>query len=331
MQIPNLCKNSVLFLIILYTQLFAVFLFLILERNWQLEFLGYYSIYLQWCVLGSVALVCFFRQRLNTLPANFRVYASSALCFIVFLIVEMIVQQLIVRYLPQAPEHDLLSLSLAAVIAIFMVHRFIYLLGVSELRDKAEVQSRIEALQARIRPHFLFNSLNTISELAATQPEQAEQAISDLSLLFRASLENINKFHSLDAELNLCRRYIELERWRLGDKLTVNWQSSVAQAKSWQVPKLILQPLIENAVIHGAQSNGHVEMTIDVKETKQHLSIMVENLKGQSTERHGNGIAIDNIKERLFVLYDDKQSFKVREQAKVYQVIMRCPKQSTQL
>jgi len=330
MQIPNLCKNSVLLLIILYTQLFAVFLFLVVEQAWRLEYLGYYSIYLQWCVLGSVALLCYFRRTLNSVPARYRPYLSAFLCFGVFLLVELAAQQLRVRFLPNAPSDDLLKVCLAAVIAIFMVHRFIHLFSLSEQRDKAEAQARIEALQARIRPHFLFNSLNTISELAATQPQQAEQAISDLALLFRASLESISKSHSLEAELNLCRRYVELERWRLAEKLTVTWQVVIAQPLTWQVPKLILQPLIENAILHGKQSNGRVDIQVDVKETKQHLSIMVENIKGEQTEREGNGIAVDNIKERLFMLYDDQQSFRVRDEPNLYQVIMRFPKQSTQ-
>jgi two-component system sensor histidine kinase AlgZ len=201
-----------------------------------------------------------------------------------------------------------------------------------EWRHKVEAQARLQALQSRIRPHFLFNSLNTISELTATEPEQAEQAIASLSSLFRASLDEAKNMHTLDSEIHLCERYLELERWRLADKLEIEWINSIENTRTWQVPKLILQPLLENAVMHGADKYGCVKLTIDLRESKTDLSIKVVNSQGikdqSNNQNKGNGIALNNIRERLFVLYDDQQAFRIRNDPDKYQVIMRLPKKA---
>ena len=214
-----------------------------------------------------------------------------------------------------------------ALILIILLLWLMVFAGRIERWSQAQVEAKVQALQSRIRPHFLFNSLNSIAELTMTKPQSAEAAITSLSLLFRASLEDIEKSHSLAAEIALCESYLELERWRLADKLTFLQSITVQEPDAWQVPKLILQPLIENAVVHGVQDDGTVKVKLDIKETANYISIMVRNQKGaMANESQGNGMAIENIRERLFVLYDDKQSFKVRQQGDDYQVIMRIPK-----
>ena len=196
-----------------------------------------------------------------------------------------------------------------------------------ESRNRAESESRVKALQSRIQPHFLFNSLNTISELAATQPEQAEQAINSLAMLFRASLENNRKTHTLANELKLCERYIELERWRVADRLDIVWDVHIKDASHWSIPKLVIQPLVENAILHGVQADGAIDIWVDVRETSRHLSLKIENKLGVSGDpAGGHGIAIDNIRERLIVMYDDQQSFRVKRSADRYSVFMQIPK-----
>ena len=99
-------------------------------------------------------------------------------------------------------------------------------------------------------------------------------------MLFRAGLESDKKFHSLASELNFCKRYIELERWRLEERLKVVWQIELPELNNYQTPKLLLQPLIENAILHGQNSQGNVSITVDVRESKKDLSIVIENTKG---------------------------------------------------
>lgn len=218
---------------------------------------------------------------------------------------------------------QLLISNLLCLLAI----RFFLLIDQLNARSKCEAESRVLALQSRIQPHFLFNSLNTISELTQADPQQAEQAIHSLSILFRASLENEKKHHSLENEFTLCERYLELERWRLGDRLKVNWSKNVEQSARWRVPKLLIQPLCENAIVHGKLDNGDVNISIDTRESRHHISIMIENDKSKSSSASsGNGIALDNIRERLQVLYDDQQTFRVKESATKYSVLVRVPK-----
>jgi len=204
--------------------------------------------------------------------------------------------------------------SLIAIIASLVTLRCFSLIGIHERRAKSEANNRVAALQNRIRPHFLFNSLNTIAELVHVDADHADKAIDSLALLFRASLENERRF--------------QLERWRLQDRLHIEWNVQVQKDTKVKVPKLILQPLIENAIRHGVTEDGSISVTIDVRETSSDLSLMVKNLKGvQPAIREGHGIAVDNIRERLFVLYDDQQTFRVKESKRNYSVIMRFPKQ----
>ena len=215
-------------------------------------------------------------------------------------------------------------------VAVIVVAVLVWMMAIGgriERWSRAQTQAKVQALQSRIRPHFLFNSLNTIAELAATNPANAEAATESLAMLFRAGLEEVNKSHSLQAEINLCGRYVELERWRKGESLDYSQTTMVDNASQWHVPKLILQPLVENAIVHGTRKDGRVSVTLDVRETKNHVSIKLSNsISDKSQSSPGNGMAIENIQERLFVLYDDQQSFRVRQDELEYQVILRIPK-----
>lgn len=331
MKIPNLCKNSVLLTVILYTQLLAICLFSVIEPVWTFELFGYYALYLQWLALGCLFALCTLRKQINRLGPIKIMLASFMVCICVFAVIELSLHTIFNTFfsLSRAENWDIFRRLVAYLLILVLLFRLVGILGTLERRNRAEAQSRLMALQSRIRPHFLFNSLNTVSELVATDPEQAEIAIQSLATLFRANLKDENSQHSLEAELDLCLRYLRLERWRLGDKLSIKTQLHVAKANQWVVPHLILQPVIENAVMHGKDASGAVAIKLDIRETTSHLSLLIENTAADTAAkpREGNGIAIDNIKERLFVLYDDDHSFKVRQNEDSYQVIMRLPKQ----
>ena len=113
----------------------------------------------------------------------------------------------------------------------------------------------------------------------------------------------------------------------MDDRLQVEWHMELKNPPAYEVPKLILQPLIENAVVHGELEDGRVELNIDIRETRNDLSIVVENSKPRQPSREGgHGIAVENIRERLIVLYDDHQTFKVRNNDDSHRVLMRFPK-----
>lgn len=333
MKLPNICKNSSLLMFILYGELFAIFLVLFKEGAWSATSIGFYSLYILWMILGTMLIIC----KLNTkFPSWHSILVVCLASFIVFIALESTILFLSNRNIViQTSWRDFFERLLLLIFLVFFSCRLVSLASVSEQRNKAEVNSRIQALQARIQPHFLFNCLNTISELINSQPKQAEQAVEDLAMLFRAGIESDNKFHTLESELNLCRRYVDLERWRLAERLSIKWQIEVMEQSLWLVPKLILQPLIENAIVHGVQHNGNIDMLVDVRESNRHISIMVQNSKSLNANMDqgikGHGIAVQNIRERLFVLYDDKQTFRVSDGSESYNVIMRIPKQSKRI
>ena len=299
------------------------------ERQWSVEVMAYATIYVKWVVLGSLFVICLLRERLNRLTPMLGFSLSILICLIVFLLVDLASSWFGLKLaLAEDNRPQFLNRTLAAILVILIVHRFAYFLNTIEEKNNAESESRLQALQSRIRPHFLFNSLNTIAELTATAPAQAEQAINSLSMLFRASLESEARFHSLEDELSLCRRYLDLERWRLEHRLSVEWSVTITDTRVYRVPKLIIQPLVENAVVHGVQDDGRIRLVIDIRETNKFLSLVVENSTGSESKLNGgHGIAIENIKERLFVLYDDKYSFRVRDTQQGYSVLMRFPKE----
>lgn len=130
--------------------------------------------------------------------------------------------------------------------------RYFYLQSQWRRQEQAELRARIESLQARIRPHFLFNSLNSIAALVASDPVKAEQAVLDLSDLFRASLARPGTLVAWRDELELSRRYLSIEQYRLGDRLQMDWQVD-GVPDDLPIPQLTLQPLLENALVYGIQ------------------------------------------------------------------------------
>lgn len=312
------------------TALFSVVITLIQQ---PLNFISSFSLvalYTFWVTLPAIFIICLRRKRLNSAPHLTRLMVVLA-CFLVpFLLTEAASQ---IYFSDQANFHldvnQLTTRLIAAVIVMLLIIRWFAILSVLEHRNKAEMAQRFEALQSRIQPHFLFNSLNTITELIAIDPKQAEQAIQSLALLFRANLETKTKFHSLEAELNLCRRYLTLEEWRLGKRLSVEFVNKVVEPAVHAVPKLLLQPLIENAVLHGTGIDGRVDIKIDIRETRTELSVNINNgFQMSANSQRGHGVSLDNIRERLFVLYDDKAMFRVKHGKTHYDVLMRIPKQS---
>jgi len=323
--LPNLCRNTSVLRIVVLTQLFAIVICVLVSTDQFWLKLGLVSLYLQWVALMSTALLCVFRRRLNKAEIWLRYGFAVLICFACFFTTELLSQGLL---LPGSMDWGrVLKHALIALIVIFVAFQILALVSALDSRRRIETEARVQALQSRIKPHFLFNSLNTIAELTATAPTKAEESINALSMLFRAGLESDQSFHSLASELNLCERYLSLERWRLGEQLNIEWNVDVKNPPAYDVPKLILQPLIENAVVHGRLDDGSVHLLVDIRESRKDLSIVVENQTAKNTvNKAGHGIGRENIRERLMVLYDDQQTFRVREEANRYRVLIRFPK-----
>jgi len=179
-----------------------------------------------------------------------------------------------------------------------------------ELRSRAlspaQAEARLAALNARIRPHFLFNSLNAVLSLIRARPQEAEAALEALSDLFRAAMRDPGERVSLADEIALGRQYLELEQLRLGDRLTVDWQIGGQVDLDLPIPPLMLQPLLENAVRHGIEplpGGGSVLVSLVQRGDELHISIANPTV-GRAGPAAGNQMALLNIRERLALYYD---------------------------
>lgn len=165
-------------------------------------------------------------------------------------------------------------------------------------------EARLQALQNRIHPHFLFNSLNSVLALIRHQPAQAERLLEDMCELFRAVLQDHHTTVLIDEELKWCQRYLDIEHTRLGERLTVIWNQPDTLPLI-QVPPLLVQPLIENAVHHGiSPSTLPGTLLIEVRVDEHHLYLRIENpLPDRPAARTGQRIALDNIQQRLAICF----------------------------
>jgi two-component system sensor histidine kinase AlgZ len=206
----------------------------------------------------------------------------------------------------------------------------VVLLGYFELRARAfspaQAEARLAALNARIRPHFLFNTLNAVLSLIRARPQQAEAALESLSDLFRAAMRDPGEMISLADEIALGKQYFELERLRLGERLAVDWQIG-AVSMDLPIPPLMLQPLLENAVYHGIEplpEGGTVSVSITRRGDELRIAITNPNA-GQSQHAAGNHIAVANIRERLALYYDLEARLEIEVGEQFYEVRIFLP------
>ncbi|HEY6240034.1 MAG TPA: histidine kinase [Burkholderiales bacterium] len=177
----------------------------------------------------------------------------------------------------------------------------------------AIAEARLQALQARIRPHFLFNSLNAVLSLIRKDPQRAEAALEDLAELFRTVMADNRKLIALRDELSLCRQYLNLEQLRLGERLRVQWQLDPT-VEDALVPPMLLQPLVENAVYHGIEPGiapGLIEVNIERRGDRLWLKL-TNPYHEEYHHRQGNRMALANIQERLQLHFDVEASLDTR-------------------
>lgn len=323
--IPDLCQTQSLLMLILIAEL-CVLAWTLASGDFSWVLLGFRSITVQWVVLLCAVVLCQARPFLSKMSLRNGWLISFALIEAISLTV------VVLGYAWINPElisvSVIVQVALAIAIVAAMVLRFFQLLRQVIDQNQAEMTSRMDALQARIKPHFLFNSLNTIAELIASRPEAAEQAVENLSSLFRANLKETSSFCPLSQEISLVKGYLELEQWRLGDRLDVEWRESIAE-QQWPVPVLCLQPLVENAVLHGVASQTHGgKVIISVLQTPRVTTLSVENSIGSQAETHkGHGVGLDNIQKRMQVLYGPSAKCRVEKTPEHYKVIVNLPKE----
>lgn len=352
--LPNLCNAQSVLLMVLAAELISILLSLNSSMlpifDWDL--LALYSFQIQWICLLSGAIICRLRpwlRRWTPVRAGLAAYGTVLLTTLLLSVVGQIALQLLnPGRLPGTHLFingwRLLENLITAAILAGIALRYLYLQQALRNQQQAELQARIQALQSRIRPHFLFNSMNSIASLIGSDPDTAERVIEDLAELFRASLAE-PALIPLERELTLCRRYLEIEQLRMGKRLTVDWQIATLDPRI-KIPSLMLQPLVENAIFHGIEpmpKGGTV--TIKISQAKNQLMVAITNpyplgkkvttptgnnsdaneQRHNPNEQRHNRMALDNIRHRLRVHYGDGARLSSSAENGLFTTYIFCP------
>ncbi len=332
--LPDFCAVGVVFMVVMIAELFAFVL--VLAPHVHGDFwseLSLVSLFVQWVALSSAAVLCLARPRLRRLGT----IAAATGSYLLLLMVAIVVSEAGYRLLHYtavsvdgAPDHLLFllrNLALCAIVGAVLL-RYFYVQHQWQSNVEREAAARLQALQARIRPHFLFNSMNTIAALIRDKPDQAEAAVEDLADLFRATLVDVQRPVGLAQEIELVQRYLRIEQLRLDTRLRVEWDLQDLPLHS-QVPALLLQPLVENAIYHGIEplpEGGCVRIQGNCADAM--ITLSVSNplpSEAAATRRNGNRMALDNIRERLAYAYAGHASLEVIREEGRYQVRLRFP------
>jgi two-component system sensor histidine kinase AlgZ len=337
--LPDFCGVRMLFVVVLIGELLALVLTLAEGGSLQTSAssLALKSLFIQWTALSSVGILCLARRWLNELPD----YQAATASYLLILSMTFLITELTWWILRTSPaganvltqSHGpflLRCMGISAIVSALAL-RYFYVQHQRRRNIESEATARIEALQARIRPHFLFNCLNTIASLTRKEPRLAEEAIEDLSDLFRMGLKDIKSLSRLEDELSLCRRYLRIETHRLGERLKVVWNLD-ALPDNVMLPALTLQPLIENAIYHGieTQADGGT-IRITGNKSGDQCKIIIDNplpADGYHDHHEGNKLALDNIRQRITAFFGNDGKLETYIAEGRYHAVMTLPCQN---
>jgi two-component system sensor histidine kinase AlgZ len=279
------------------------------------------SLFLQPVSLFSLALLCALNRPLARLPYNYGIAAVFAVTLLTTALVHSAIARGLFLFESVTPLDR--QLVMAAAMTAFVLA---YFHTRSRILSPAVTEARLQALQARIRPHFLFNSINAVMSVVRSDPRRAERALQDMADLFRVLMGDNRELVTLESELNLSWQYLELEQLRLGDRLKVLWHID-KMPKDAMVPPLILQPLLENAVYHGVEPVAEPgEISINIYRHRDQVHLVIKNPCGAEGSHHaGNKMATQNIRERLALHFDAEASMKAELKGNTYQVHITMP------
>jgi len=337
--LPDFCAPGNVLAVVLIAELVAMLLTLArygLSENFWPD-LARTSLFLLWVGLGAAAALCAARPRLTRLDVR---NGSLAALAIILLVTAGVTEA---AWWMAATAGRLLGLGAAglgtdhwafllrnlfvAAIAGGLALRYFYVSQQWKRNVEAEASARVRALQARIRPHFLFNSMNTIAALTRSDPARAEDAVMDLAELFRASLRESRDRIPLAEEIEIARTYARIEGQRLGERLRVDWQLG-GLPEAAVVPALVLQPLVENAVYHGVEPlAGGGTITVRGARHGRFVELVVENPVGPARRAGGagSGIGLDNVRQRLDLTFPGEGTLEWREEGDRFTAVLRFP------
>lgn len=334
--LPDLCNvRAVLVLIVLSETLVSALLLVEGDLSrFQWERFATVSYFVQWVSLLSVALLCQSRTFMARLELVWAVVWAMCILMLVCFSISLAAEYMMTLTQANHQVGWLWIVRNMLISAIFggMALRYFYVQSQWRLKSQAELSSRLQALQARIRPHFFFNSLNTVASLIAIDPDKAENMLVDLSSLFRVVLKDQDGQVDLAAEIELGRRYLNIEQERLGERLQLEWLLPEI-IPHIQVPQLLLQPLLENAIYHGIQPLIHggkitirLQLSTNKKSRETYWELTIVNDKPEElVESSGHQVSLPNIAMRLQAIFADKAGLEFYQTANQYRVMIELP------
>ncbi len=338
--LPDFCAARTVFVIVLIAQLVALVLTLA-GGDHDLDFWIEHArnaAFLLWISIGTAGVLCAVRKQL----ARLSIARASALVLALIVAVTVLISELAYRMgesftqpgtelgqlFPIEHGPFLLRGALISFIIGALALRYFFVTHEWRRNVEMEARSRIHALQARIRPHFLFNSMNTIAALTRSDPQKAEEAVEDLADLFRANLSEARAQIPLKEELEVARIYQRIEELRLGERLKVEWRVNDVPMRAL-VPSLLVQPLLENAIYHGIERlPGGGTVIVAGERNGDMLRLSVANpipTDPHPREREGNRIAIANITQRLQLAFPGQSGIETTQTAENYVVTLTFP------
>lgn len=332
--LPDFCTAGTLFVIVLVAELVAIVLTLAAhdaEGRFLIE-LSKTSFFVLWLALLGSAVMCLLRNKLEKTGKTRAFVISFVLLEIVCVALAEISWQLMRIFGAStiiSDSHATFILRTFAISSIVIALAMRYLYVSSEWRRSIvlEAQSRISALQALIRPHFLFNSMNTIASLTRSNPPQAEEAVEDLSDLLRATMSSPKDRSSLKQELEIAAIYQRIEKLRLGERLHVRWDVGALPMRT-RIPNLTIQPLLENAIYHGIEllpDGGEVLVSGECDGKFAEIRMSNPVATGSKRDKAGNNMALANIRQRFELAYGKRGSVQVEDSGDRYTVTLRFP------
>ena len=339
--LPDFCATQSVLAVVLISELVAIVLTLAreeLQHGFWID-LARTSLFLLWIGLSSAAVLCYSRPALARMSVQRASAVSLALLIAITLIISEVtfwlgqlwfggLQSAVGSLFPANHVTFLLRNLFISFIVSALALRYFYIAHEWRRTVEGRARLRIDALQARIRPHFLFNSMNTIASLTRSSPERAEEAVEDLADLFRANLRETRTQIPLKEELEVARLYQRIEELRLGPRLKVKWNVQ-ALPMDTLVPSLVVQPLLENAIYHGIEplpEGGTV--TISGARNGDSLELAISNPvrpQPSGNSHSGNRIALDNIRERLDLAYHGRARLDIDDRGGEYVVRLTFP------
>jgi len=327
---PLFCRWKLLLAVMAVTQVSVLLIGVGRLSEFSPVWLGVTSLYAQALALVTTLGVCIGRSWLGRLSARGAWLGSWFVAVLVALAFSYTVG-IIGTVLGVGPGRQNFSIFIwQSVLAVALVGmallRYLFIRAQWRAQVLTHSEARVQALQARIRPHFLFNSLNTIASLIPEEPLNAERAIEDLADLFRGSMRRADSLISLSEELDLARRYLQMEQRRLGDRLRIDWRVSELPEGALILP-LTLQPLLENAVGHGIQprSDGG-ELRVYGRAEKDNIVITITNPLGSSeSDSSGHGMALLNIRERMELAFGPSASLITHQNEDQFFAVLSLP------